>query len=86
MLYPPYEVKGFMVSGFGSPEEGQLFFPESLKEELESINSPYQLYVKYHDKKYENTDLFLRDISEFLSKFEKWIYYLVGTSSGMFFL
>lgn len=77
MLFPPYEVNGFMVSGLGSSSDDNISYPLSLKEELEQIAGKYEIYVNYHNKKYENFDLFISDLNKFLGKFEKWIYYVV---------
>ncbi|MBE8540564.1 alkaline phosphatase family protein [Geoglobus acetivorans] len=77
MLFPPYKVNGFMISGLGSSPDDEVSYPQSLKKELEKIESPYEIYVDYHNKKYENLDLFIYDLNEFLSKFEKWVQYLV---------
>lgn len=77
MLFPPYKVNGFMISGLGASPDDEISYPPSLKEELEKVAGKYEIYVDYHSKKYENLDLFIRDLNEFLDKFEKWIYYLV---------
>jgi len=77
MLFPPYKVNGFMVSGLGSSPDDEIAFPPFLKKELENVESPYEIYVDYHSKKYENLDLFIRDLNKFLDKFEKWVYYLI---------
>ncbi|EHP86159.1 alkaline phosphatase family protein [Methanotorris formicicus] len=77
MLYPPYKVNGFMISGLGSSPDDDISYPPALKEELEYVTGKYEIYVDYHNKKYENLDLFISDLNNFLEKFEKWIYYLV---------
>jgi len=77
MLFPPYKVNGFMVSGLGSSPDDDISYPPSLKKELEQISGKYEVSVKYHNKKYENLDLFLSDLHKFLDKFEKWVYYIV---------
>jgi len=77
MLFPPYKVSGFMISGLGSSPDDNISYPQSLKEELEQVAGKYEIYVNYHNKKYENLDLFIKDIYEFLDKFEKWVYYIV---------
>lgn len=77
MLFPPYKVNGFMVSGLGSSPEDNISYPSSLKEELEKVEGKYEIYVGYHNKKYDNLDLFISDLNRFLDKFEKWIYYIV---------
>ena len=81
MLFPPYKVNGFMVSGLGSSPDDEISYPPSLKEELEQVAGKYEIYVDYHNRKYENLDLFLSDLNKFLDKFEKWIYYMVKNKS-----
>ncbi len=77
MLFPPYKVNGFMVSGLGSSPNDEITYPLSLKGELEQIAGKYEIYIDYHNKKYENLDLFISDLNKFLDKFEKWVYYIV---------
>lgn len=77
MLFPPYKVNGFMISGLGSSPDDDISYPPSLKEELEQVSGKYEIYVDYHNKKYENLDLFISDLNKFLDKFEKWVYYIV---------
>ena len=82
MLFPPYRVNGFMISGLGSAPDDDIAFPLSLKKELENVESPYEIYVDYHSKKYENLDLFIHDLNKFMDKFEKWVYYIVKNKGG----
>ncbi len=77
MLFPPYGVNGFMVSGVGASPADEITYPPSLKNELENVESPYEVSIYFHSKRYENPDLFIRDLNEFLDKFEKWVYYVV---------
>jgi|Deesub1362B_J571_1020462.scaffolds.fasta_scaffold00891_9 predicted AlkP superfamily phosphohydrolase/phosphomutase len=77
MLFPPYKLNSFMVSGLGSSPDDDISYPSSLKEELEQVAGKYEIYVDYHNKKYENLDLFISDLNKFLDKFEKWAYYIV---------
>ena len=84
MLFPPYKINGFIVSGLGSCPDDVISYPPSLKEELEKVAGKYEIYIDYHNKKYENLDLFLYDLNKFLDKFEKWVYYLVKNKSWDF--
>ena len=52
MLFPPYTVNGFMISGLGSSPDDDISYPPSLKKELEKISGKYEISVNYHDKKY----------------------------------
>jgi len=86
MLFPPYKVNGFMVSGVGSSPDDDISYPSSLKEELEQVAGKYEVSVNYHNKKYENLNLFISDLNRFLEKFEKWVYYTVNQEWDTFFL
>ncbi len=77
MLFPPYKVNGFIISGLGASPEDEVSYPNSLKDELDQVAGKYEIYVNYHNKKYENLDLFIHDLNKFLNKFEKWVYYLL---------
>jgi len=77
MLYPPYEVNGFMVSGIGAPSYGSITYPKALLDELRKVSDGYEIYLNYHDEKYENLDLFLYDLDVFIRKFEKAVYYVI---------
>ncbi|GAB6862249.1 alkaline phosphatase family protein [Haloplanus litoreus] len=61
MLYPPYELDGFMVSGLGSPEDGTITYPESLANDLERVTDGYQVEVPYADPKYADRPEELED-------------------------
>jgi predicted AlkP superfamily phosphohydrolase/phosphomutase len=77
MLFPPYKINGFMVSGLGASPEDEITYPLSLKQELEQIVGKYEIYVDYHDEKYNDLDLFIQDLNTFLNKFEKVVYHVV---------
>lgn len=77
MLFPPYKVNGFMISGLGSSPSDDISYPSSLKEELEQVAGEYEIYVDYHNEKYEDLDLFISDLNKFLDRFEKWVYRIV---------
>jgi predicted AlkP superfamily phosphohydrolase/phosphomutase len=68
-LYPVYPLNGIMVSGMGGVWEGQSVYPETFRKEIRSIlGEDPSLVVRYHDRKYEDADLFLRDMSKSLSQ------------------
>jgi predicted AlkP superfamily phosphohydrolase/phosphomutase len=52
MLYPPYPIDGYMVSGLGSPEDETITYPSDLARELEQVCEGYELKVPYADPKY----------------------------------
>lgn len=86
MLFPPYKINGFMVSGMGSPEEGNITFPPELKSEIDSITGGYEIVVSYHHEKYDDEDLFLRDMNRVLAKRTRALYYLLKQKSWDLFL
>ncbi len=72
LLYPPYPVNGFMVSGLGADESMEYTYPASLKGELDEAAGGYRIYVTHYDKKYwDNVDLLLRDLHDFMDRFER---------------
>jgi predicted AlkP superfamily phosphohydrolase/phosphomutase len=65
MLYPPYEVNGFMSCGIGATADPNFTYPESLKEELhQAAGGYYQVSVPYNLPRYENTGLFLDHLND----------------------
>ena len=77
MLFPPYEINGFMISGVGSSETSDITFPKSLKKKIDDIANKYEIVVNYHDKKYDDEDLYLKDVYRALEKRVKVIYHLM---------
>lgn len=68
-LFPPYPVNGFLTSGLGASADDEFTFPADLRQELNrSAGGEYELYVCYHEPRYEDTELFLRDIHRALTK------------------
>jgi len=60
MLYPSYAIKGAIISTWGGKLDTA---PKKLKEEIQDLVGDYDIIVPYHDKKYDNIDLFLRDLN-----------------------
>ncbi len=77
MLFPPYEINGFMVSGIGVFPEGEITYPPSLKRELDEVSGGYEIHLEYNQGKYDDLDLFMRDLDRFMGKFERVVGYLV---------
>ncbi len=69
LLYPPYPVSGFMVSGLGSPGLEPSTWPSSLREKLKANNALYSVYVDYHLEKYNDLDLFFRDVENHMRRY-----------------
>jgi len=53
MLYPPYDVDGYVVSGVGAPEDGPHARPAEVAEELEAVTGGYELKIPYASPKYD---------------------------------
>lgn len=68
-LYPPYQINGFMISGFGSPENSNIIYPSDLKAKLADLIKDYRISVPFGALKYRNNEeLFLKDIYKLLDK------------------
>jgi len=79
MLYPPYELdEGFIVSGFGSPEDETITSPASLHAELDSVTDGYEIKVPYAEPKYRSRpDALFDDLCRVLDKRETALPYLL---------
>lgn len=86
MLYPPYPVNGFMISGIGSPKHANIFYPNDLKHEIQDIVDNYETQVDYHSVRYNDNELFLRDLINFFDKQKKVIKYLMSSKNWDLFL
>jgi predicted AlkP superfamily phosphohydrolase/phosphomutase len=79
MLFPPYEIDGFMVSGLGSDADETITYPESLGDELDDVTDGYQVKVPYADPKYQGRPEGLRDdLLEIVGKRERAIDHLLS--------
>ncbi len=79
MLYPPYDINGFMVSGIISPEDDSITFPKNLKSELDHVADGYQIRINYADPKYwDQEERLFKDIMMILEKREKALLYLIN--------
>jgi predicted AlkP superfamily phosphohydrolase/phosphomutase len=64
MLYPPYSLNGFVVSGMGSSIEESISYPTGLKEEMKRIVPGYRVTLNFFHEKYKDEWLFLKDLNE----------------------
>ena len=78
-LYPPYPIKGFMISGIGAPTDGNITYPEELRKELDAVSDGYELVVDYHDLKYNDINRFLKDMNNQTDKQFKVVLHLLNT-------
>ncbi len=85
MLYPPYPVNGFIVSGLGSPGLIPMTWPLSLRSELEAEDALYKVYVDYHLKKYDDLDLFFSDIEDYMKRYLRALRKLADPKLDLFF-
>jgi len=78
LLYPPYPVNGFMVSGMGASESREITYPSSLRRELDEVTGGYEIRVPYADPHYVgNEDLLIADLTRVLEKRTKAIKHLM---------
>jgi len=86
LLNPPYKVDGFMVSGmFGSKRV--ITYPKELIKEIIGImpDGKYEVIVDYHNPKYDDVELFLKDLGSFLNKQFNMVLYLLREKYWDFF-
>jgi predicted AlkP superfamily phosphohydrolase/phosphomutase len=81
MLYPPYEINGFMISGTGAPTEQNITFPKELRKEIDKATDGYKIIVDYHKERYDSEKLFLKDLGKALDKKVRALYYLSKNKS-----
>lgn len=79
LLYPPYKINGFMSAGVGVPLiDANFTYPKMLKRELNQIaGGRYEIMVPYHKPRYNNTDLFLKDLYRVFNKHVRAAKYLI---------
>jgi predicted AlkP superfamily phosphohydrolase/phosphomutase len=77
MLWPPYPVDGFMISGLHLLPSDIITYPQSLREEIDHITGGYETTVDYHLEKYHDEDLLFHDIMRVLDKRAKTVNYLM---------
>jgi len=87
ILYPPYAVNGFIVSGMMAPYyDKKITYPEELGEEIEKISGGYELAVSYYMPKYNDVELFLEDLNRLTDKQFKVVLNLLKTKEWDFFI
>jgi len=74
MLYPAYPLNGAIISTWGGKLDT---FPKKLKQEIQDLVGDYNIIVPYHDKKYDDIDLFFHDLNIALDKKIKVTEYLL---------
>ncbi|MGQ9722718.1 MAG: alkaline phosphatase family protein [Candidatus Jordarchaeum sp.] len=75
-LYPPYEINGFMVSGIFALTE-KITYPEELKEEIDKVSDGFEIVVNYEEPKYDDVELFLKDLNRLADKQFKVVLHLL---------
>lgn len=86
MLYPPYEIDGFMVSGLGSEAGEAITYPGSLADELDEVTGGYRVKVPYADPKYRGRpDALKRDLLDIVEKREAAIDHLLSEKAPDYF-
>ena len=65
MLYPPYKIKGFMLSTWGGEVKT---YPRKLEKALKNLLEDYDIFMNYHEEKYDDVNLFIRHLNQALEK------------------
>lgn len=78
VLYPPYQIEGFMVSGLGAFVKDEFCYPSALKDELDRITNGYEIMLSPNKAKYvEHEKRFVKDMEIFIEKRIKAVRYLM---------
>ena len=85
-LYPPYPIKGFMISGVGSPtEDDSAFYPRSLYHEvMEVIGRNVRIHIPY--RKYVDAKKLMLDIIKYIDDYYKILLHLMNTKPWDLFI
>ena len=86
VLFPPYQINGFMVSGMMAPENDVITFPPELRREIDEVAGGYELVVRYSNPRYDDEDLFLRDLNRVTDKQFKVVLHLLKTKDWDLFI
>nr|MDO8083033.1 alkaline phosphatase family protein [Candidatus Freyarchaeota archaeon] len=86
ITYPPYRINGFMISGVGSPIDSKITYPKELEEELDKIFGGYAPIIQFGKPKYDNMELFLRDLNITTDKQFGIVLHLLKTKDWQFFI
>lgn len=80
LLYPPYDIDGYVVSGIGSSGDGPHTTPPELADELDSVTGGYELKVPYASPEYEGRpEALVDDLQRVLGKRATAIEHLLET-------
>lgn len=71
LTYPPYPVRGVLVSGLGTPDLKPKSYPQEVADEILSLFPDFKVYVDYHDEKYNDVDLFIEDVMRHLESIKR---------------
>ena len=75
MLFPAYQINGAIISTWS----GELTtFPKQIKKDIRRLIRDYDIFVGYHDEKYNDIDLFLHDLNKALERKIKVTKYLLN--------
>ena len=79
LLYPAYPINGIMLSSWGNKIST---YPSEILNAIKSLVKNYEIFVDYHLEKYDDIDLFLKDlekaaykkfkVSRFILKKDQW--------------
>ncbi len=87
MLYPPYRVNGFMVSGLGSSPEDDITYPQDLQQTLMDTCDGYRIDIPFNQPQYiNNPSLFVQETMELLEINRKSIKFLLRLNPDVFTL
>ncbi len=77
LLYPTYPINGFMISGVGSLEYLDITYPKSLRKTIDEIAQGYEVDFDIWAEKYNDIQLYVRDLTKLLEKRRRVICHLM---------
>lgn len=85
MLYPPYPINGFMISGLGCSPDDDFTYPKALKQALFNMCDEYAITVPYNMPQYANNPwLFVTNMMKLLDQNEATIEFLTEQGVEVF--
>jgi predicted AlkP superfamily phosphohydrolase/phosphomutase len=77
MLFPPYEIDGFMISGIGSSENWDISFPKELKQELTKYCQEKLITDIHYNQPHYDEDKFIGELNSVFDQKVKIAKYLI---------
>lgn len=86
LLFPPYPINGFMISGLGTSPEEEFTYPKNIKKKLLDLCKGYNIEIPYITPRYKNKpSLFISDVKKLIKQNKEIISFLINKNIDVFF-